>query len=139
MFSIHSSNKKLTMKISAVLTLSLLGGTAAFAPSLVSTTHRISTSPALFAAPIDSENSEFADAKNSLTSRRAILRQTIATTAASLVLPTLAANADDAVPTVVVAGATGQTGRRILERLASQPNTSVIAGVRNVDKVRFCS
>ena len=35
---------------------------------------------------------------------------------------------------MVVAGATGQTGRRILERLAGQPNTSVIAGVRNVDK-----
>jgi len=34
----------------------------------------------------------------------------------------------------MVAGATGQTGRRILERLASQPNLSVIAGVRNVDK-----
>lgn len=35
---------------------------------------------------------------------------------------------------VVVAGATGQTGRRILERLASRPNLTVIGGVRNVDK-----
>lgn len=35
--------------------------------------------------------------------------------------------------TVVVAGATGQTGRRILEKLASKPGLSVIGGVRNVD------
>ena len=36
--------------------------------------------------------------------------------------------------TVVVAGATGQTGRRILERLAAVPGLQVIGGVRNVDK-----
>jgi nucleoside-diphosphate-sugar epimerase len=36
--------------------------------------------------------------------------------------------------TVVVAGATGQTGRRVLERLAAQPGWTVIGGVRNVDK-----
>lgn len=35
---------------------------------------------------------------------------------------------------VVVAGATGQTGRRILERLAAKPGLSVIGGVRNVAK-----
>jgi hypothetical protein len=35
---------------------------------------------------------------------------------------------------VVVAGATGQTGRRVLERLASTGNLEVIGGVRNVDK-----
>ena len=35
---------------------------------------------------------------------------------------------------VVVAGATGQTGRRIMERLASKPGLTVIGGVRNVDK-----
>jgi len=34
---------------------------------------------------------------------------------------------------VAVAGATGQTGRRILERLASSKGLSVIGGVRNVD------
>ncbi|GKY97018.1 hypothetical protein MPSEU_000660600 [Mayamaea pseudoterrestris] len=38
------------------------------------------------------------------------------------------------IQTVVVAGATGQTGRRILERLASQSSLKVIGGVRNVDK-----
>mmetsp|Transcript_63402 Transcript_63402/g.182527 ORF Transcript_63402/g.182527 Transcript_63402/m.182527 type:complete len:328 (+) Transcript_63402:112-1095(+) len=35
---------------------------------------------------------------------------------------------------VVVAGATGQTGRRVLERLAAQPGLTVVGGVRNVDK-----
>lgn len=35
---------------------------------------------------------------------------------------------------VVVAGATGQTGRRILERLASKGSMSVVGGVRNVEK-----
>lgn len=35
---------------------------------------------------------------------------------------------------VVLAGATGQTGRRILERLAAKPGLAVIAGVRNVEK-----
>ena len=36
--------------------------------------------------------------------------------------------------TVVVAGATGQTGRRVLERLVDQGNWQVVAGVRSVDK-----
>jgi len=34
----------------------------------------------------------------------------------------------------VVAGATGQTGRRVLERLAAEPGLLVVGGVRNVDK-----
>jgi nucleoside-diphosphate-sugar epimerase len=37
---------------------------------------------------------------------------------------------------VVVAGATGQTGRRILERLASKGGLTVIGGVRNVAKAK---
>ena len=49
-------------------------------------------------------------------------------------MPTNDAWAAD-VKTVVVAGATGQTGRRVLERLAaSKTGLNVIAGVRNVDK-----
>eukprot|EP00573_Skeletonema_grethae_P006469 CAMPEP_0201695088 /NCGR_PEP_ID=MMETSP0578-20130828/7154_1 /ASSEMBLY_ACC=CAM_ASM_000663 /TAXON_ID=267565 /ORGANISM="Skeletonema grethea, Strain CCMP 1804" /LENGTH=341 /DNA_ID=CAMNT_0048180881 /DNA_START=82 /DNA_END=1107 /DNA_ORIENTATION=+ len=74
-------------------------------------------------------------------SRRDLLTQTISLTAtaaatATLSLSPLTATADDtsSTSTVVVAGATGQTGRRVLERLASQPNTSVIAAVRNTDK-----
>mmetsp|Transcript_7057 Transcript_7057/g.17717 ORF Transcript_7057/g.17717 Transcript_7057/m.17717 type:complete len:345 (+) Transcript_7057:98-1132(+) len=35
---------------------------------------------------------------------------------------------------VVVAGATGQTGRRVLERLANAGNLQVVGGVRNVEK-----
>ena len=68
-----------------------------------------------------------------------MLSSSLLTSSALLLLPTLTSptvvNADDSsAPTVVVAGATGQTGRRILERLASQSNISVIGGVRNVDK-----
>lgn len=44
-----------------------------------------------------------------------------------------AAEAAD-VKTVVVAGATGQTGRRIVERLAATSGLSVIGGVRDVKK-----
>jgi uncharacterized protein YbjT (DUF2867 family) len=71
-----------------------------------------------------------------LSRRDYLLAQTLTLTAGTFLLSPLSANADDdsSVKTVVVAGATGQTGRRVLERLASQPNTSVIAAVRNVDK-----
>lgn len=60
------------------------------------------------------------------------------TVAASIFLPTTTtfakpSNAVD-VKKVVVAGSTGQTGRRILEKLANKPGLEVIAGVRNVDK-----
>ena len=65
-------------------------------------------------------------------SRRTLLSQALAAT--TLFTLPLASNADVGSATVVVAGATGQTGRRILERLASQPNVAVIAGVRNVEK-----
>lgn len=48
--------------------------------------------------------------------------------------PPPAAAEGGSIAKVVVAGATGQTGRRILERLASKSGLSVVAGVRNVDK-----
>ena len=47
-----------------------------------------------------------------------------------------AALADGDVKTVVVAGATGQTGRRCLERLAKIEGVTAIGGVRNPEKVR---
>lgn len=65
-------------------------------------------------------------------SRRSLLSQALAAT--TLFTLPLVSSADEGSTTVVVAGATGQTGRRILERLASQPNVAVIAGVRNVEK-----
>jgi uncharacterized protein YbjT (DUF2867 family) len=43
------------------------------------------------------------------------------------------ANAAESKTTVVVAGATGQTGRRVLERLVDQGSWQVVAGVRSVD------
>jgi len=71
--------------------------------------------------------------------RRSLLTKTatLLTTAAipTLLTTPLPALADEpSTSTIVVAGATGQTGRRILERLAALPNTNVIGGVRNVDK-----
>jgi FlaA1/EpsC-like NDP-sugar epimerase len=73
--------------------------------------------------------------------RRSVLTQSVgaALTTASLVLtssfpsPSLAADAEGK-QSIAVAGATGQTGRRVLERLASNPSFQVIGGVRNVDK-----
>lgn len=77
----------------------------------------------------------------SMFSRRSLLSSAVAITASTSLLsypiyPASAA-ADDAVSgTVVVAGATGQTGKRILDRLLSTSASSakIIAGVRNVDK-----
>jgi hypothetical protein len=77
-------------------------------------------------------------ASSSLATRRNVLVSTLlsASTACMLPLSTLlypanAASATDGA--VFVAGATGQTGRRILERLASTSGV-VIGGVRNVEK-----
>lgn len=116
-----------TMKISAVISLLCMGSVTAFAPSL---SHHTRASTSSLYASTDGENNQL--------SRRAILSNVLASTTASLLTP-LVSFADDAAPSstatkVVVAGATGQTGRRILERLAAQPNLSVVAGVRNVEK-----
>mmetsp|Transcript_20815 Transcript_20815/g.32121 ORF Transcript_20815/g.32121 Transcript_20815/m.32121 type:complete len:340 (+) Transcript_20815:31-1050(+) len=119
-----------------ILLLSLAKEALAFSSissssSLRSTT-TASTSP-LFATANNNDDD------NSL-SRRDLFTQTISLTAAAtttlgLFSPLTATAAEPtAASTVVVAGATGQTGRRVLERLASQPNTSVIAAVRNTDK-----
>eukprot|EP00746_Dinoflagellata_sp_MGD_P017675 gnl/MRDRNA2_/MRDRNA2_140708_c0_seq1.p1 gnl/MRDRNA2_/MRDRNA2_140708_c0~~gnl/MRDRNA2_/MRDRNA2_140708_c0_seq1.p1 ORF type:complete len:402 (+),score=106.60 gnl/MRDRNA2_/MRDRNA2_140708_c0_seq1:109-1314(+) len=56
-----------------------------------------------------------------------------ASAAALLMAPSSPAVAD-APKTVLVAGATGQTGRRVLERLAGKGGLNVIGGVRDVDK-----
>mmetsp|Transcript_3930 Transcript_3930/g.5712 ORF Transcript_3930/g.5712 Transcript_3930/m.5712 type:complete len:341 (+) Transcript_3930:72-1094(+) len=105
----------------------------------------ISSSSSLRSTTTTSSSPLFATANNdddNSLSRRDLFTQTISLTAAATTLglfSPLTATADDttkptAASTVVVAGATGQTGRRVLERLASQPNTSVIAAVRNTDK-----
>jgi uncharacterized protein YbjT (DUF2867 family) len=57
------------------------------------------------------------------------------TTATTLLFPERASAALSSIQTVVVAGATGQTGSRIFERLAaSTSGFTVTGGVRNVDK-----
>jgi len=95
---------------------SLLAAGLAFSPSLKGR----SVSSLLVA----SSNDEGMD-------RRQVLAAVGATSLASL-LPTPAQAADS--KTVVVAGATGQTGRRVLERLAAQKGLQVVGGVRSVDK-----
>jgi len=77
------------------------------------------------------------DSTNDSVDRRSLLTRTAyflatVTAAASLNTPLPALAAEKS--TVVVAGATGQTGRRILERLADQKGLTVVGGVRNVDK-----
>ena len=69
------------------------------------------------------------------TSRRDAVLGAAAAATALASLPSGAAAADSPA-TVVVAGATGQTGRRILEKLASQGGLSVIGAVRNTDKAK---
>jgi len=71
-----------------------------------------------------------------LDDRRSLFQKAAAAVATASVLAVNAPSPVWAVDAkkVVVAGATGQTGRRVLERLASQPGLSVVAGVRNVDK-----
>mmetsp|Transcript_32178 Transcript_32178/g.63738 ORF Transcript_32178/g.63738 Transcript_32178/m.63738 type:complete len:331 (-) Transcript_32178:211-1203(-) len=114
--------------------LFLLPATAAlaFAPPQTKSIRK-SSSPALFAS------SQGQNDDDGLLSRRAVLGQSVAmaSTLSLLSLSPLPALSDDAaISTVVVAGSTGQTGRRIVERLASRPATSVVAGVRNVAKAQ---
>eukprot|EP00804_Cyclotella_cryptica_P015384 CCRYP_008014-RA/>CCRYP_008014-RA protein AED:0.05 eAED:0.05 QI:116/1/1/1/1/1/3/724/333 len=120
------------VKLSVIVTLLLHSGiVSAFTAS---PSHRSSLSArstrALHATSLPNIDLDANSADDS--SRRTLLSQALAAT--TLFTLPLSSNADDASATVVVAGATGQTGRRILERLASQPNVAVIAGVRNVEK-----
>ena len=130
------------MKISTTLALLAAGQSAAFlsptTPLTSTITHAVPSSSLLYAQQNDESFDD--DINNAAQTRRSMLSSSLLTSSALLLLPTFTSptvvNADDSStsPTVVVAGATGQTGRRILERLASQSNISVIGGVRNVDK-----
>jgi len=79
------------------------------------------------------------DINDSVTNRRELFNKvaltTAAVTASTFITPgtTKTTNAVE-VKKVVVAGSTGQTGRRVLERLANQGGLEVVGGVRNVDK-----
>jgi uncharacterized protein YbjT (DUF2867 family) len=71
--------------------------------------------------------------------RRGVMANTVSSFAVlvgSSLFPDFA-SAEDVLPSeskIVVAGATGQTGRRILERLAAQPGNTVVGAVRSPDK-----
>ena len=112
----------------------------AFAPALTATTSPAvpnSASDRFSVSLFSSTNDQFDENRNDAVGRRDALSQATKFAAGltvALNFPS-ASYADDAAPNkVVVAGATGQTGRRVLERLAQAGNLQVIGGVRNVDK-----
>ncbi|CAB9530298.1 TIC 62, chloroplastic (Partial), partial [Seminavis robusta] len=89
------------------------------------------TSTALKAATTDNAASEGANYLDRRSLFQAAAAATIGVSVSGFnILPANAADSSK----VVVAGATGQTGRRILERLAGTSGLSVVGGVRSVDK-----
>lgn len=121
------------MKIAIAVTLvSVLVSTDAFAPNVAPRQHQSSIyTDALWMTDNQEDSTSDSLDRRSLLTRTAYFLAT-ATAAASLNIPLPALAAEQS--TVVVAGATGQTGRRILERLADQKGLTVLGGVRNVDK-----
>jgi len=108
--------------------------TNSFAPS--NTFHQHQTSATNHAVLSMTKNN---DNQDSPMNRRSLLTQSsyflaTATILAPLLTSPSPSQAASPTNTIVVAGATGQTGRRILERLAAQPGLTVIGGVRNTDK-----
>merc|ERR1719491_348225 len=130
------------MKLTAAVLVSILFATEtnSFAPSNSLQQHQTSTiskhASLMATSPDGPEDSTTNIDRRSLFSQTAYFVATA--TVGSLLTPTSAqaatATAAPKAQTVVVAGATGQTGRRILERLAGQPGLTVIGGVRNIDK-----
>jgi putative NADH-flavin reductase len=124
-----------------VLLLSLLPAlTQGFAPAFRSTRR---TSLARPASLNNNDNNNNEDGM--LVDRRNLFQTVVTATAASTLAaaafltsptPALALLDSAALKKVVVAGSTGQTGRRILERLASIKGLSVIAGVRDPAKAK---
>merc|ERR1719491_1855373 len=124
------------MKAVAVVTLvSFLLGTEvnAFSPS--STLQQQQQYNAVLSMTNNNKESDSCTSQANI-DRRSLLTKTatLLTTAAIPAVLTTPIPAFAVEPsTIVVAGATGQTGRTILERLAARPGTTVIGGVRNVD------
>lgn len=83
---------------------------------------------ALFAGNRQQNNDNVVDRRGAISTAAAFLA------ASSLLTQPEQALAATDIKTVVVAGATGQTGRRVLERLAAKPGLQVMGGVRDVDK-----
>lgn len=117
------------MTIASILILALFVSQGeSFAPLPAATTNTRTT--ALFLAKQHDDAAPLDD-RRSLFQKAAAAVATVSVVAiTSIPSPAFAVD----VKKVVVAGATGQTGRRVLERLASQPGLTVVAGVRNVEK-----
>ena len=121
----------------AAVTITVLLGLAApiygFAPSAgIRLSSRVSSSRQLRTGITAMEMSvqDSVDRRAAL-SRMAVIAAGLSVSAATVPSPALAAGTPKK---VVVAGATGQTGRRILERLAGTAGLNVGGGGRNVDK-----
>jgi uncharacterized protein YbjT (DUF2867 family) len=139
-----------SLSIFYCVALLFTGGNAFSLPT--TTTARIatqtSTSSVLFSSPT-TDDAPREEESNVAGKSSALDRRSLFETAATATLSAVALNVPEwtlspsiasaaatitAPSKVVVAGATGQTGRRILERLAAQPGLSVVAGVRSVDR-----
>jgi uncharacterized protein YbjT (DUF2867 family) len=121
------------MKLSVLLLPLLVSSVEAFAPSMgKSVAARMMTSieAESTSSNNDKEMSGLPDRRSALLSAATFTTASLVSASLSFSMPAFAADTK----TVVVAGATGQTGRRILERLAAEKGLSVIGGVRNVDK-----
>ncbi|KAG7367645.1 NmrA family protein [Nitzschia inconspicua] len=133
---------RFTAAVSSILycVLLLIAGSDAFSTTRSTPTRTATQQPSsvLFSSVFNEE----AEKHGGTLDRRSLFQTAAAATfsAAALSVPEWilspsVASATTVTPSkVVVAGATGQTGRRVLERLAAQPGLSVIAGVRNVEK-----
>ena len=140
------------MKISSILALTLLPAAAAFAPQAartISTSTTFTTSTILHssASKSQADEKESSPDANVLSRRDALWKAGIA--ASLTFVPLSSAQAEDSplaaasvpvaaspetVKNIVVAGATGQTGSRIYEKLRAQSDFSATGGVRNVAK-----
>lgn len=104
--------------------------------SVVQPTASVATTTTLFASTNNGDNDV---TNNNSMDRRSLFQAaaSISLAAATFAMPlpgtSMIANAAEP-KKVVVAGATGQTGRRILERLAAQKGLAVVGGVRNPAK-----
>jgi uncharacterized protein YbjT (DUF2867 family) len=114
----------------------LFSSAQAFAPSLVGTVKSTSTTTSLFGVSSNDNNNH----ESVSVSRRGVFEKAAVLTGASLwvasssAFPAFAEGDAAQSKSVVVAGATGQTGRRVLERLAATPGLKVVGAVRNTDK-----
>eukprot|EP00536_Pseudo-nitzschia_multiseries_P001054 jgi/Psemu1/180040/e_gw1.13.52.1 len=120
-----------------LIVAALAHSASAFAPSALQKSVVDHSHASLSSAVFLSSNDDVVGRRDAF-AQAAQLVAGVALTSAAINVP--AAFADDEVAAapaakkVVVAGATGQTGRRVLERLANAGNLDVVGGVRNVDK-----